>query len=514
MFLAPTFVPDQAATLQKQREAARHVIPVTNVIYPGEYVVRRGDLVTPAVTEKLAALGIHPGQTGWQDVLGSLLLSAVVVTILFWYLFAFHPAVMANVRLLVLIDASILVTVGAARLLTPDHILLPYFLPVAAASTFAAVLMAPEASVALALSIAILTGWVVANSFELTVYYVVTGMAGILAVRQIRRLKQFVLAGVYIALCGLAAALAFGLIDHNYDVAALQEYVLAAAFNGFVSSTLALGAFALLSDFFGVTTMLQILELSQPSQPLLRRLMVKAPGTYNHSLIVASMVERAAEEVGANSLVAKVGALYHDVGKTTNPHCFVENQLGVGNVHDELWPEESARIIRGHVSQGLRLARQFKLPPMVLEAIAEHHGTMTMAYFLHRARQGSGPDGLRRGEIDLSLYAYPGPKPQSKETALLMLADGCESAVRASSDHAQEKIEETVRRIFEERIQQGQLDECPLTLQDLESARKTFCSVLNGLYHPRIEYPEGVEPVVDSASRFVDQSQSQRREGA
>jgi membrane-associated HD superfamily phosphohydrolase len=139
---------------------------------------------------------------------------------------------------------------------------------------------------------------------------------------------------------------------------------------------------------------------------------------------------------------------------------------------------------------------------------------MTMAYFLHRARQGSGPDGLRRGEIDLSLYAYPGPKPQSKETALLMLADGCESAVRASSDHAQEKIEETVRRIFEERIQQGQLDECPLTLQDLESARKTFCSVLNGLYHPRIEYPEGVEPVVDSASRFVDQSQSQRREGA
>jgi putative nucleotidyltransferase with HDIG domain len=266
---------------------------------------------------------------------------------------------------------------------------------------------------------------------------------------------------------------------------ALQEYVFAAAFNGFVSSALALGGIVLLSGFFGVTTTLQLLELVQPDQRLLRRLMVQAPGTYNHSLILASMLERAADEIGANSLSAKVSALYHDVGKVTNPLAFVENQFGIPNLHDELPPDESARIIRAHVTNGLRLARQHKLPRVILDAIAQHHGTMTIPYFLHRARQ--------QGEVDISLYTYPGPKPQSKETALLMLADGCESALRASSDHSYEKIKETVDHIFRERIEQGQLDESPLTLQDLERARAAFCSVLNGLYHPRIEYPEPVD---------------------
>jgi putative nucleotidyltransferase with HDIG domain len=200
------------------------------------------------------------------------------------------------------------------------------------------------------------------------------------------------------------------------------------------------------------------------------------------------MVEQAAEQIGANSLVAKIGALYHDVGKTANPHCFVENQMGIGNIHDELRPEESARIIRGHVSQGLRLARQHKLPRPVLDAIGEHHGTMPLAFFLHKAQQEANGES-----VDTSLYYYAGPKPQSKETALLMLADGCESAVRASGDHSRAHIELTVQHIFRERIEQHQLDECPLTLQDLEAARTAFCSVLIGLYHPRIEYPEPVE---------------------
>jgi putative nucleotidyltransferase with HDIG domain len=323
----------------------------------------------------------------------------------------------------------------------------------------------------------------------------VTSAAGIHAIQRMRQLKHFIFAGGYIALFGLATALAFALVDRTYDFAALQQYVLAAAFNGFVSSTLALGAFALLSDFFGVTTSLQLLELGQPNQRLLHRLMTMAPGTYNHSLIVASMVETAAEQIGAHSLVAKVAALYHDVGKTTNPHCFVENQLGMSNIHDQLEPEESARLIRGHVSQGLRLARQHKLPRLILDGIAEHHGTMAIAYFLHKARQGA-PNAL----LDSSLFMYPGPKPQSKETALLMLADGCESAVRASPDRSREKIQEVVQQIFADRIHQGQLDESPLTLHDLDRARSAFCSVLYGLYHPRIEYPEPSEPTDEAQS--------------
>lgn len=487
-YLRPTQVADLATTLQRQRTAASHVSPVTNTINAGDVVVQRGEIVTPAVAQRLVALGIGGRRTGWQDITGSLLFTAAIIAMLFWYLHATGAAAITNARLLLLIDGSILLTVVGARLFAAGHVLLPFFLPVAAASTFAAVLMAPEACIAMSLAIAMLAGWVVANSFELTLYYFLSAAAGVLAMRDVRRLQQFMFAGFYITGFAFVATLAFQLVDRSYGFGTLEQYAMAAAFNGFVSSTFALGGFTILSDFFGVTTMIQLLELGQPSHPLLRRLMVNAPGTYNHSLLLGTMVERAAEEVGAHSLTAKVGALYHDVGKATNAECFVENQMGIGNIHDTLRPEESARIIRGHVTQGMRLARQFKLPRVILNAIAEHHGTMSISFFLHKARE-LNPDG----PVDTTLYTYPGPKPQSKETALIMLADGCESAVRASSDHSQSKIQEVVRKIFEERMSQGQLDDCPLTLKDLERARTAFCSVLNGLYHPRIEYPETVE---------------------
>lgn len=492
-FLSPTSVPDVATTTALRQRAARRVPPVYNTIQAGEVIMRRGDLITPANVEQLTALGYSNHTTTWRDVVASLLFSVVILGMLFWYLRAFHRDIMMNGRLLILVDASILVAVAAARFLTPGHVLLPFFLPIAAATTFAAVLIAPEACVAIALAMAVLAGWIAANSYELTIYYFVSSAAGILAVRKVRHLKQFVFAGVFITIFALATISAFGLVAHADDAAALREYALAAACNGFLSATLALGGFALISDLFGVTTMLQLLELGQPSQPLLRRLMVRAPGTYNHSLIVSSMVERAAEDIGANAMMAKAGALYHDVGKTVNPHCFVENQMGMGNIHDELKPEESARIIRGHVFQGLRLGRQHKLPQVIINAIAEHHGTMAISYFLHKAQQET-PDGA----IDRSVFVYPGPRPRSKETALLMLADGCESAVRAAADHSHERIAEIVHRIFAERIEQGQLSESPLTLHDLERAQIAFCSVLNGLYHPRIDYPEAQELTANS----------------
>lgn len=483
-FLAPTLVTDPTATLQRQREAAAAIKPVVSTVYAGEVVVRRGDLVTPSVMEKLAALGLQQRRSTWQDSLASVLFSLLIVSMLFWYLAAFHPGISANGRVLLFIDAATVATVIGARVLAPSHVLLPYFLPAAAAPTFAAVLMAPEAAIMVGFCIAILAGWIAANSFELTLYYFLTATAGVLAVRRVLRLKQFVVAGLFIAAFAMLTMLCFGLVAHNYDLVALQDFALAAAVNGFVSCTFALAGFALLAEYFGVTTTLQLLELGQPHQPLLRRLMVGAPGTHNHSLIVASMVERAAEEIGADSLIAKLGALYHDVGKTVNPHCFIENQLGIGNIHDELRPDESARLIRSHVVQGLRLAKHDHLPRPVLDAITEHHGTMPIGYFLHQARE-FGDD-----QVDVSLYTYPGPKPQSKETALLMLADGCESAVRASGDHSADGIRQIVDRIFRERLEYGQLSDSPLTLRDLELARDAFLSVLNGLYHPRIEYPE------------------------
>ncbi len=486
-YLTPTQFPDLTATKEAQEVAGAAVPTQYSTLYPGQVVIRRGDIVTPAVVEELAALGLQSRHTGWRDIGASILFAVVVVAMLFWYLRAFHASILGNRRVLLLLDAGLILTVAAARLVTGGHVLLPFLLPVAAVATFAGALIAPEACVALCLAMAILAGWVVANSFELTIFYFLSSAAGVLAIRRVAQLKQFIVAGLYISVFALGTMLAFGLLDQSYDFAAFREDVAAAAFNGFVSSALALGGFALLASFFGVTTVLQLFELGQPSQPLLRRLTATAPGTYNHSLVVSSMVEQAAEAVGANSLIARVSALYHDIGKTANPHCFVENQMGMSNIHDELPPDESARIIRGHVTHGIRLARQHRLPRPIVDAIREHHGSMSLAFFLHKAQhQVDTP-------IDVSLYSYPGPKPQSKETALLMLADGCESAVRAARDHSTEGIRTLVQRMFQERIAAGQLDESPLTLKDLDRAQATFCSVLNGLYHPRIEYPDGAE---------------------
>jgi putative nucleotidyltransferase with HDIG domain len=505
MFMAPTQIVDWAATKQKRATAAKAVPDVVNTIYADQVIVRRGDLITPSIADQLKALGLQTKQTGWQDVFGGALFAVLIVTMLFWYLYAFEPGILANDRILLLVDACIVLAVLGARLLSANHVLLPYFLPVAAATTFAAALISPEACVALALAVALLAGWVVNSSFEIVIYYFVTAAAGALAVRKIRELRQFIFAGLYIAATALLTELAFGLLDRVYDFNALQDYVAAAATNGFVSSAFALGAFAVLSGFFGVTTTIQLLELGQPSHPLLRRLMVSAPGTYNHSLILATMVERAAEEIGADSLAAKLGALYHDAGKTINPHAFVENQLGMSNIHDDLRPEESARVIRGHVQQGLRLARHNRLPRLVLDAISEHHGTMQISFFLQKARE----EGFE--PVDTSIFIYPGPKPQSKETALLMLADGCEAAARASNDHSPAKVREIVERIIAERIDQGQLDESPLTLRDLDRAKEAFCSVLNSLYHPRIEYPDPIEAeIVEEVVPVPDPSELPR----
>lgn len=484
-FLTPTEVPNIAATAAKRRLVASRVGQLYSTLYPGQVIVRRGDIVTTNVEEQLAALGLQGHATTWQDVAAAFVFTAAIVAMLLWYLAAFQASIVSNFRLLLLMDAGIVVTVAATRLLTQGHVLLPLLLPLAAIPTFAALLIAPEACIALALAMALLAGWVVANSFELTAYYFLTGAGGVMAIRHARQLKQFIIAGVCIALFSLAVLLAFGFAGASYDFSAVQQDILSAAFNGLISAILALGGFALLAGYFGVTTSLQLFELTQPQQPLLRRLVARATGTYNHSLVVANMVETAAEEIGANSLVAKVAALYHDIGKTANPQCYVENQLGMANVHDDLTAVESARIIRGHIPQGLHLAHEFHLPRPIIDAISEHHGTMTLAYFLQKATQQADDE-----PIDMSIFTYPGPKPQSKETALLMLADGCESAVRAGKDHSQAGIRDSIGHIVQERIAQGQLAECPLTLRDLERVQASFASVLNGLYHPRIEYPD------------------------
>jgi len=270
--------------------------------------------------------------------------------------------------------------------------------------------------------------------------------------------------------------------------------------NGALAASLTFLSFSLFGRVFGITTHLQLLELAHPNQPLLYRLAREAPGTYHHSIVVSNLAESAVEVVGGDPLFTRVAVLYHDVGKVLRPSFFVENQANRANVHEALDPRTSARIIQEHVLDGVRLARKARLPQPIIDVIQQHHGTTLIKYFYNRALN-SGED------VEESEFRYPGPRPQTREAGIIMLADSVEAAVRsaaqagrlfeegakgngAGGERRAGKLAEIVDSVIRERLDDGQLDECDLTLKQIEQVRQTFISILEGIYHPRIEYPE------------------------
>ena len=261
------------------------------------------------------------------------------------------------------------------------------------------------------------------------------------------------------------------------------------ASSGAVAASITLIGFYLLGAIFDIATPLRLMELARPNHPLMRDLVMKAPGTYHHSLLVSNMAEQAAEAIGADAFLTRVGAYYHDVGKINRPYFFVENRMQGIDPHSQLDPWSSAKIIINHVKDGLEMARRHKLPRRVRDFIAEHQGTGIVRVFYHEAQKLSAPD-----EVDEKDFRYPGPKPQSRETALLMLADSCESAVRAMRPESKEQIDELVRKIINQKLIEGELSQSPLTLTDLETTRRIFVQALQGAHHPRIVYPEDKTP--------------------
>ena len=289
--------------------------------------------------------------------------------------------------------------------------------------------------------------------------------------------------------------MAFGALEQR-DLAAQAQLVGVAVFNAAVSVALAAGTFAVLGNVFGIMTVFQMLELANPSNRLLRRLLLETPGTYHHSVMVGNLAERAAETIGADPLMARVAAYYHDVGKMKNPLAFIENQAGAHNIHDDLNAETSARIIAGHIRDGIDLAYEHGLPVQVIGFIPQHHGTSVMSYFHGKAlREAGGREDL----VDERLYRYPGPKPQSREAAILMLADGVEASVRSLDEKDEDSIREMVDRIVDARVEDGQLDDAELTLRDISQIKDAFVGSAAGDVPladqvPRQRRADGVAP--------------------
>jgi len=346
-------------------------------------------------------------------------------------------------------------------------------------------LLGPQLAIVAAVLVAAMVGFMAGGSLELTVYALAGGLIASINLGRVRKLNAFLWAGVHVALANLAVVLAFRLSSGNYDMMGLLTLAAASVANGGLAASLTLAGFYLLGSIFDITTSLQLMELARPNHPLLRQLLLKAPGTYHHSLLVGNMAEQAAERIGADALLARVGAYYHDIGKIARPYFFVENQVEGMNVHDRLDPQTSAKIIIGHVQDGLELAKKYRLPRRIQDFIAQHHGTGLASYFYRQACQQGEAE-----EVNAEDFRYPGPKPQTKETAIVMLADACEAAVRSAHPSSPEEVEKLVRKVIEHALLSGELDECDLTLRELDEIRDSFVNILQGVFHPRVKYPE------------------------
>ena len=362
------------------------------------------------------------------------------------WIWRFRPGLWHRDNVLILIG---LLVVGATLALkvTAGRPTLPFFLPTAAIAMLLAILLDASLATIVIAIVALIGGAVNGGSLEFTAYIFLGGMAGIVAVRRGDRLQVFVQASLAVFVVNALVVSVFSLLGAR-DLRGILELWFASAASAAGSGIAAVGTFAVLGSVFGILTVFQLLELANPSQPLLRRLLVETPGTYHHSLMVGNLAERAAEAIGADPLVTRVAAYYHDVGKLANPLAFIENQAGGDNIHDQLDPEVSAQILKQHVADGIDLAYKAQLPKALIAYIPQHHGTAIMSYFYARAKELAGP-GVT---VDERKFRHAGPKPQSREAALIMLADGVEASVRSLAARDEPAIRAMVSRIIEERI--------------------------------------------------------------
>jgi hypothetical protein len=330
------------------------------------------------------------------------------------------------------------------------------------------------------------------QALQMPVAFLLGGFAGIFAVRRAERVNHYAMAGVVVGTLTFAALFAFWLLSPEREGVDLFWILIASGLSGFGCAVITVGATVVLGVIFGVTTRIQLMELSQLSHPLLRELQEKAPGTFHHSVIVGNLAERAADLIGADSLLVRVGCYFHDIGKIAKPEYYIENQIDTANPHDKLQPNVSARLVSEHVRIGLKLTGRYRLPTRVRAFIPEHHGTRLVTYFYRKA-------SAHDPSTDPEKFRYPGPKPQSRETAIVMLADSVEAVVRSSRDRSHERIGELVDGVIAERLTEGQFDECDLTMRDLRVIADSFKTTLRGIYHPRIEYPSPTKAELQKA---------------
>ncbi|MDW7675421.1 MAG: HDIG domain-containing protein, partial [Bacillota bacterium] len=492
--IKPTSVYDAQGTQQRIEEIRQQVPPFQVTIRKEQRLIRTGDVVTDFHIEQFEQFGLQRSESPYLALMGIALLVGISYTVVILYVSQYKKHIYHSDSSLILMGLLIVMTVAIAKVVTlisfggqtEMGIQVGHMIPLAAGSMLIAILLDTKLAVFLTIILGIFVGVLTGGQLTFVVTAVMGGLVGVYSVSRLSGRSDLVKAGMYVAVASIFSAIALGLIyNHSFSVISLG--IIMGLLNGILSSVLTIGLLPFLEAAFGITTSVKLLELSNPNHPALKRLLIEAPGTYHHSILAGNLAEAAADEVGADSLLVRVGAYYHDIGKLKRPYFFIENQLAGDNPHDKLAPTLSTLIITSHVKDGGEMAREHQLPPVIADIVEQHHGTSLMSFFYYKAKEGEKKENISEAD-----FRYDGPKPQTKEAALVMLGDSVEAAVRAMQNPTPGRVEGLVRKIIKDKLNDGQLDECDLTLRDLEKITQAFLRVLNGIFHSRIEYPETI----------------------
>ena len=506
--LRPNLTPNRHETERRRKEARDSVKPVYYRVMRGEMVAREGQIVTHQILARLKKeTETRPAQLPWLRVLGMFFLLVIFFRSLYLPNLFSHSNLKIENKDLIFVYCAILLIFTLSRIIQPpivelgrswgldDMNILAGALPVAAGAMLVCVFLGLESALLTGLVLSFLSAHLTEFRLEAFVLYLASSLVGAKSILNLRNRGTSLKAGLMAGLVGMAIALAISLSTTSVISLATVAGVGAALFGGFLSGVIVSGLIPLVEIIFGYTTDFKLLEMANLDQPVLKELLFQAPGSYHHSIVVGNMVEAAAESIGANPLLAKVAAYYHDVGKITKPQYFVENQLNGENRHEKLAPSMSALILITHVKRGVEIAREAKLGRKIEDIIAQHHGTSLIKFFYDKALNQKG----EKEQVKDEDFRYPGPKPQTKEAGLVMLADQVEAATKSLSEPTPSRVQGLVQKIINGNFSDDQLSDCQLTLSDLNAIAKSFNQVLNGIFHQRVAYPE--QPIKTSSSK-------------
>lgn len=479
--IEPNSFLDIETTNQKREEAANSVEPV--VIKKGEIIARKGYIADERIMKLVEETGllIDKNKTDYWMVFGAFVMSLLMVLILFGYIHFLEKKMKKRPQKVMMLCILSIITIGLS---ISSYGISKYVMPIISSAMIVAILLDAKLAILINVFVTVVVSYITKLDVNTTMIYILGGItAAIMLVKTNHRYNIFV--------SGIISSIVMALFVMSFDFMEGANFTLTfnkmlyLILNGLSCSILTFGSTPVWEASFKILTPVKLLELSNPNNPLLKRLLMEAPGTYHHSMVVGNLSEAATEAVNGNSLLARVGAYYHDIGKLKRPYFFKENQFDIENPHNEMTPRMSALVITNHVKDGLEIAKEYKLPSKIQEIIVQHHGDTLVAYFYHRAMSES--DGEEVLEED---FRYKGPSPMSKEAAIVMMADSVEAAVRSIKNPTKEKIENLVSNIIKGKMEDGQLNQCDITFKDMERIKNAFMNILLGIFHERIEYPD------------------------